>query len=97
MRITVQLIEAETGTHPWADRFNGSVEEVFELQDQIASNVVDVIHPACSPSKSRRSAERATKDLTAYDLNLCALPLFCSLSKAGIDQALKLLDPANRA
>ena len=37
VRITAQLIEAETGTHLWADRFDGSLEEVFELQDQVAS------------------------------------------------------------
>jgi adenylate cyclase len=46
VRITAQLIEAETGTHLWADRFDGSLEDVFDLQDQIAISVAGVIEPA---------------------------------------------------
>jgi adenylate cyclase len=46
VRITAQLIDALTGAHLWADRFDGSLEDVFDLQDQVASSVAGVIEPA---------------------------------------------------
>src|SRR5437667_4482040 len=67
VRITGQLIEALTGTHLWADRFDGSVEDVFELQDNVALSVAGIIEPALQAGEMRRSAARATTDLTAYD------------------------------
>jgi adenylate cyclase len=77
VRITAQLIEAETGAHLWADRFDGSLEDVFEFQDQVATNVAGVIEPALQASEIRRVARKPTSDLTAYDLCLRAQPL-CS-------------------
>src|SRR3974377_1409139 len=79
VRITAQLIEAETGAHLWADRFDGSLEEVFEVQDQVATRVAGVIEPALQASEMRRAARKPTSDLTAYDLCLRAQPLFWSL------------------
>src|SRR5438067_12657533 len=73
VRITAQLIDTETGAHLWADRFDGSMEDVFELQDQIALSVAGVIEPALQVAEMRRSAARPTADLTAYDLYLRAL------------------------
>ena len=72
VRITAQLIEAETGAHLWADRFDGSLEDVFELQEQVAISVAGVIEPALQAAESARSANRPTSDLTAYDLYLRA-------------------------
>jgi adenylate cyclase len=46
VRITAQLIEAETGAHLWADRFDGSLEDIFDLQDKVAIDVAGVIEPA---------------------------------------------------
>jgi len=94
VRITAQLIEAETGTHLWADRFDGSLEDVFDLQDQVANAVAGIIEPALQTAEIRRSGHRPTEDLTAYDLYLRALPLFWALSKEGIRQALGLLERA---
>jgi TolB-like protein/class 3 adenylate cyclase len=74
VRITAQLIDALSGTHLWADRFDGSLEDVFELQDQVAISVAGVIEPTLQAAEIRRSAERPTKDLTAYDFYLRALP-----------------------
>ena len=76
MRITAQLIEAITGTHLWADRFDGSLDDVFELQDKVAVSVAGVIEPELQTAEVRRSAERPTNDLTAYDLFLrpCHVP-----------------------
>jgi len=56
VRITAQLIEAETGTHLWADRFDGALEDVFDLQDQVAINVAGAIEPALQAAEARRSA-----------------------------------------
>ena len=76
VRITGQLIEAETGAHLWADRFDGLLEDVFELQDKVAASVAGVIEPTLQAAEIRRSAERPTSDLTAYDLYLRALSLY---------------------
>src|SRR5437667_7152517 len=67
VRITGQLIDALTSTHLWADRFDGSLENVFELQDAVALSVAGIIEPALQAGEMRRSAARATTDLTAYD------------------------------
>src|SRR5207237_3503341 len=70
VRITAQLIDAGTGSHLWADRFDGSLEDVFDLQDQVASSVAGVIEPTLQAAETARSAARPTNDLTAYDLSL---------------------------
>jgi len=93
VRITGQLIDAETGTHLWADRFDGLIEDVFELQDKIAFSVAGVIEPALQAAEMRRSAARPTNDLTAYDLYLRALATF-SITKERLAAALGLLDQA---
>src|SRR5438128_11327498 len=76
VRITGQLIDALTGTHLWAGRFDGSLEDVFGLQDKVAVSVAGVIEPALQAAEIRRSAARPTTDLTAYDLYLRALAIF---------------------
>jgi adenylate cyclase len=73
VRITAQLIETAGGAHLWADRFDGSLEEVFELQDTVAISVAGVIEPTLQAAEIRRSSDRPTDDLTAYDLYLRAL------------------------
>jgi hypothetical protein len=88
VRITCQLIDALTGTHLWADRFDGSLEDVFELQDKIALSVAGIIEPTLQAAEIRRSSERPTNDLTAYDLYLQALPHFSTQEKRHVFQAL---------
>ncbi len=97
VRITAQLIDALTGTHLWADRFDGSLEDVFELQDRVAVSVAGVIEPALQAAEMRRSAARPTTDLTAYDLYLRAVAYTETCEQAGFSRALDLLgagDPA---
>jgi adenylate cyclase len=94
VRITAQLIEAETGTHLWADRFDGSMEDVFDLQDQVATSVAGAIEPALQAAEIRRSGHRPTADLTAYDLYLRALPHWASCEKDRLLLALDLLGQA---
>jgi TolB-like protein/class 3 adenylate cyclase len=93
VRITGQLIDALTGTHLWAGRFDGSLEDIFDLQDKIAVSVVGVIEPALQAAEMRRSAARPTTDLTAYDLYLRALALY-PVTKERVVEALGLLDRA---
>jgi TolB-like protein/class 3 adenylate cyclase len=95
VRITGQLIDAVTCTHLWADRFDGSLEDVFDLQDKVASSVAGIIEPALETSEIRRSARRPTHDLDAYDLYLRALPiLFAFPSTERVRDALGFLDQA---
>ena len=94
VRITGQLIDAETGAHLWADRFDGLIEDVFELQDKVASSVAGVIEPALQAAEMRRSAARPTTDLSAYDLYLRALATFFPATKERIFEALGLFEQA---
>jgi TolB-like protein/class 3 adenylate cyclase/tetratricopeptide (TPR) repeat protein len=93
VRITAQLIDATNGTHLWADRFDGSLEDVFELQDTVASSVAGVIEPTLQAAEIRRSSERPTSDLTAYDIYLRALANFPWAGRARME-ALSLFEQA---
>ena len=94
VRITAQLIDAMDGTHLWADHFDGSLEDVFELQDGVATRVAGVIEPALQAAENTRSANRPTNDLTAYDFYLRALPHWMSWEKDRVMQGLHLLEQA---
>src|SRR5438093_1737890 len=94
VRITAQLIDALTGAHLWADRFDGSLEDVFDLQDKIAVSVAGVIEPALQAAEMRRSAARPTNDLSAYDLYLRALATIFPITKGRVLEALGLLEQA---
>jgi TolB-like protein len=93
VRVTAQLIDATTQTHLWADRFDGTVGDVFDLQDRVASNVAGLIVPALQAAETARSAARLTNDLTAYDLYLRAYAMVRSSSKQ-IHEALQLMEQA---
>ena len=94
VRITGQLIDVMTGTHLWADRFDGLIENVFELQDKIAVSVAGVIEPTLQAAEILRAADRPTNDLTAYDLYLRALGLVFPVTKDGLSTALELFGRA---
>jgi adenylate cyclase len=93
VRINAQLIDATNGAHLWADHFDGSLEDVFELQDQVASNVAGVIEPELQAAETTRSVGRPMNDLTAYDLYLRAYAMVLS-SEAQIPKALRLMEEA---
>ena len=94
VRITGQLIDATNGTHLWADRFDGALEDVFDLQDKVAISVAGVIEPALQAAEIARSANRPTNDLTAYDLYLRALANFPWVLKEQLLEARDLLSQA---
>jgi TolB-like protein/class 3 adenylate cyclase len=93
VRITVQLIDALTGTHLWADRFDGSLEDIFDFQDKVASSVAGVIEPALQAAETARSVNRPTSDLTAYDFYLRAYAIVFS-SAAHVPEATRFLELA---
>jgi adenylate cyclase len=93
VRITGQLIDAASGAHLWADRFDGSLEDVFELQDKVASSVAGVIEPTLQAAETARSAGRPTADLTAYDLYLRAYTMVFTSARQ-IPEALHLMEQA---
>ena len=95
VRISAQLIDATTGAHLWADRFDGPLEDIFELQDKVAVSVAGVIEPTLEAAETRRLADRPTNDLTAFDLYLRARrELDASVEKNSLDRALDLLGQA---
>jgi TolB-like protein len=94
VRITGQVIDALTGTHLWADRFDGSLEDIFDLQGKVAVSVVGVIEPALEAAEIRRASARPTTDLSAYDLYLRALALSHALTRDAFEESLRLLDEA---
>jgi TolB-like protein/class 3 adenylate cyclase len=93
VRITAQLIDALNGTHLWADRFDGSLEDIFELQDKIGISVAGVIEPTLQAAETALSVSRRTSDLTAYDLYLrgCAKALSSAIR---FPEALLLMEQA---
>jgi adenylate cyclase len=94
VRITALLIEAETGAHLCADRFDGSLEDVFDLQDKVAISVAGVIEPTLQAAEVHRSVARPTSDITAYDLYLRALATYYPITKERLADALDLLAQA---
>ena len=79
VRITAQLVEAENARHLWADRFDGGLEDVFDLQDQITERVVGIVEPSLQRSEIERSRRKPPENLDAYDLYLRALPHMASV------------------
>src|SRR5215470_13589002 len=73
VRITGQLIDTASGTHIWADRFDGALDDIFELQDEVASSVVGAIEPKLRLSEIERARRKPPESLDAYDLHLRAL------------------------
>jgi len=94
VRITAQLLEAESGAHLWADRFEGSLEDVFDLQDRIAFGVAGVIEPTLRHAEIERARRKRPDNLEAYDLYLRALPFAFIGMPETAQKALDLLDKA---
>jgi TolB-like protein/class 3 adenylate cyclase len=94
VRITAQLLDATTGAHLWAENFDGTLDDVFQLQDNVASSVAGVIEPTLQAAEYRRSLRRPTNDLTAYDLYLRARADAEAWEREGVIRALALVERA---
>jgi adenylate cyclase len=94
VRITAQLIDAKTGGHLWAERFDGTPEDIFDLQDQVTARVVGAIIPKLEQVEFSRTKSKPTESLDAYDYYLRAMTYFNQWTNESIDEALNLLNKA---
>jgi len=88
VRITGQLIEALTGGHLWADRFDGMLDDIFDLQDQMTENVVGAIAPQIERAEIERAKRKPTESLDAYDHYLWGMTNLHRGTRESIDEAL---------
>ena len=94
VRITGQLIEAATGAHIWADKFDRDMTEIFALQDEVTLAVVSAIQPKLFQAEIALATRRRPEDLTAYDLFLRALQQAIRSTREGLAEALRLVHRA---
>ena len=100
VRISGQLVECQTGVHLWADRFDGSLADVFDLQDQVATNVVSAVAPRLDRAEFERARRKRVGDLTAHDCFLRGFAFFVLKTRESLADAIRLwyraieLDPA---
>jgi adenylate cyclase len=90
VRITGQLVDAVTGAHIWADRFERDLTDVFALQDEVTVAVVSAIQPKLLQTEIAMAARRRPENLTAYDLYLRAMPQFYLTTREGLAEAIRL-------
>jgi adenylate cyclase len=96
VRISGQLIDTLAAVHLWADRFEGTIDDIFALQDQVTASVVGAIAPKLEQAEIERARIKPTENLNAYDLYLRALPHYYAHTISEIDEALRLLRQAIR-
>jgi adenylate cyclase len=94
VRITGQLVEAATGAHLWADRFDGTLEDVFDLQDQVTASVVGAIEPNLRAAEIMLAQRKPTESLRSYDLALRALAVLKRIDWESLTEAERLAQAA---
>ncbi|HUE47440.1 MAG TPA: adenylate/guanylate cyclase domain-containing protein [Aestuariivirgaceae bacterium] len=94
VRITVQLIETEAGTHIWAERYDGSMDDIFDLQDTITEQVAGALQPSIRLAEVERARRKRAQDLGAYDYTMRAFRHVWALEKDEATRALDLLAKA---
>jgi TolB-like protein/class 3 adenylate cyclase len=90
IRIAGQLVDASSGAHLWADRFEGAIEDVFALQDQVTASVVGAIAPRLEQAEIERARRKPTESLDAYDLFLRGLAKTYKWTREANEEALRL-------
>jgi tetratricopeptide (TPR) repeat protein len=90
VRISGQLVDAMTAGHLWVDRFEGELEDIFELQDRVSSSVVGALVPQLLEAEIKRAIRRPTENLDAHILYMRGLASFHTWSRKGVDEALRL-------
>ncbi len=94
LRISVKLMDATSGAQLWADRYDGGLEDVFALQDDVALAVAGVIEFSVQTAETKRSVRRPTADLQSYDLYLQALVKHRTYTRENVLEALEMLNRA---
>jgi adenylate cyclase len=90
IRITGQLIDAVTGTHLWADRFERDLTDIFALQDEVTVAVVSAVQPKLLQTEIAMAARRRPENLTAYDLYLRAMQPYYLTTREGVAETIRL-------
>jgi tetratricopeptide (TPR) repeat protein len=90
VRITGQLVDTSTGAHLWAERFEGGLEDIFDLQDQVTASVVGAIAPRLEQAEIERAKRKPTESLDAYDYFLRGMAAFHQWTREGNNEALPL-------
>ncbi len=96
VRITGQLIDATAGTHLWAERFEGTLDDIFELQDQVARGVVGAMVPQLERAEIERALRKPTPSLSAYDFHLRGMAKLHRGTRDSVDEALTQFGEAIR-
>src|SRR4029450_9279315 len=86
--ITGQLIDTSIGAHLWADRFEGGLENIFDLQDQVTTSVIGAISPRLEEAEIERAKRKPTENLDAYDYYLRGLAGIHQWTKQSSEEAL---------
>ncbi|MGA2056178.1 MAG: adenylate/guanylate cyclase domain-containing protein [Bradyrhizobium sp.] len=94
LRIIVQLIETEGGAHVWSSRFDGAIDDFFDLEDRITEQVAGALQPSIRIAEIERSRRKRPQDLSSYDFTMRALPHVWALEKEESVKALELLEKA---
>ena len=91
LRVTAQLVDARIDAQLWADRFNGTLEDVFEIQERLSRQIVAALRLTLTPNENRRLAERPIADERAYEYYLLARQEIWNVSEQSLDHALQLV------
>ena len=94
VRITGQLIDTSTGAHLWADRFDGAIEDIFDLQDQVTTRVMGAIAPKLQQAESERAARKPPQSLDAWENFVRGMSLYSEHSNGGTKEAINMLNRA---
>jgi TolB-like protein len=92
LRITAQLIDAETDTHLWAETYTGTLDDIFDVQEKVSKSIVNALKVNLSPKERRIIAQRPIDNIEAYEYYLRARQEIYRFTEEGLDRALKYLE-----
>ncbi len=94
VRITAQLIDAESGNHVWAERYDRNLEDIFEVQDEITATISGAIEPELAGSEQKRALRKPTEDLGAWDLFQRGIAFLWRQDRGSLEESVALLRQA---
>ena len=94
LRITAQLVDGVSGTHVWADKYSGTADNIFDLQEQLSRSIVGALAVALTPAEERQLSTRAVRDPKALELLLRARIEMWKMERSSLDLAGRLIDEA---